>query len=247
MSRPVPAASAALRVLRYLSERAAPVPAGRIARDLGLPRSTAYHLLAAMAAESFVVHYPEEHAWGVGIAAWEVGQGYTRQAPLARLARLPLTRLVDRVGQSAHLSVLHGSDVVYIHEERAPGRPPLVTDVGVRLPAHLAASGRAILAGLPRQQVRALYPSAAAFTDRTGAGPRTSAALRRVLAETRARGYATEDSEITPGFASVAVAIRSPANLASLAVTWPVASDVDPAGVVAALRATAATIEDRLR
>lgn len=200
-----------------------------------------------MEEESFVVHYPEEQAWGVGVSAWEVGQGYSRQAPLARLARVPLARLVDKVGQSAHLVVLQGADVIYILEERAPGRPPLVTDVGVRLPAHLTASGRAIMAGLPLPQVRALYPSAAAFTDRTGLGPRTPADLRRVLAEVRHRGYATEDSEVTAGFASVAMAVSSPANLASVAVTWEAATLPDPAPILEGLREAVATIENRLR
>ena len=62
-------------------------------------------------------------------------------------------------GHSAHLAVLHGHDLLYVVEERAPGRPSLVTDVGVRLPAHLTASGRAILAALPAAQVRALFPA----------------------------------------------------------------------------------------
>ncbi len=158
MARPVPAATAALRVLRFLSGQPVPVSATHIAGALGLPRSSAYHLLTAMADEDFVVHYPEDRTWGMGIAAWEVGHGFARQEPLARLARMPLARLVDRVGQSAHLVVLHGADVLYVIEERAPGRPPLVTDVGVRLPAHLTASGRAILASLPAAQVTALYP-----------------------------------------------------------------------------------------
>lgn len=223
------------------------MPASRIAADLGLARSTTYHLLTAMAAEGFVVHYPEERTWGVGVAAWEVGQGYTRQEPLARLARIPLARLVDQVGQSAHLAVLHGPDVLYIHEERAPGRPPLVTDVGVRLPAHLTASGRAILAGLPRAQVRALFPTAAAFVDRTGAGPRTPSELQRLLTEARRRGHATEDSEVTPGFASVAVAINSPSNLAAIAVTWEAAAAPDSAGILTALHAAAEMVQARLR
>lgn len=247
MPRPVPAATAALRVLTYLAGRPTPVPASRIALDLGLPRSSAYHLLVAMAAESFVVHYPEERTWGVGVAAWAVGQGYTRQEPLARLARVPLARLVDEVGQSAHLAVLHGADVLYIHEERAPGRPSLVTDVGVRLPAHLTASGRAIMAALPAPQVRALYPSTAAFTDRTGRGPRTPSELRRVLAETRDRGHATEESEVTEGFSSVAIAVRSPASLASIAVTWATAAAPEVSHILARLRLTAAAVGERLR
>ncbi len=119
--------------------------------------------------------------------------------------------------------MLHGRDVVYIVEERAPRRPRLVTDVGVRLPSHLTASGRALLATLPAEQLRALYPDAAAFDDRTGAGPHTYAELKRVLADVRARGYATEDGEVTPGFASVAVSVRDHAGwpAAGIAVTFP--------------------------
>lgn len=247
MPRPVPAATAALRVLRYLAERAIPVPAARIALELDLPRSTTYHLLAAMAAESFVVHYPEDRLWGIGVAAWEVGQGFPRQAPLTRLARLPIARLVDAVGLSAHLAVLHGSDVVYLIEERASGQARLVTDVGVRMPAHLTASGRAILAGLPPAQVRALYPSADTLFHRTERGPSSPAELAAILAVARRQGYAEEDSEVTPGFSSVAVGLGGAAGLAAVAVTWLAPLGRDVAAVLGPLRAAAATIEARLR
>jgi DNA-binding IclR family transcriptional regulator len=245
MTRPVPAATAALRVLRFLSGQPVPVPASRIAAELRLPRSTAYHLLAAMAGEDFVVHYPDDRTWGIGIAAWEVGHGFARQEPLARLARIPLARLVDRVGHSAHLVVLHGADVLYVIEERAPGRPPLVTDVGVRLPAHLTASGRAILAALPAAQVTALYPHRDAFSSRTGAGPRSPTELRRLLSATRQRGYATEDGEVTAGFASIAAPIDAGTIHAAVAVTWETLVPTDD--LVDDVRATAAEIGRRLR
>lgn len=203
----VPAATRTLQVLRFLAAQPGPVPLDRIITGVGLPRSTAYHLVNTMIDEGFVTHLVEEKRYGLGIAAFEVGSGYTRQAPLQRLARRPLTRLVDRTGQSAHLAVLHGRDVLYVVEERAPGRPPLVTDVGVRLPAHLTASGRAILAGLPAAQVRAAYPDRNAFVERHDKGPSGPRQLKALLEETRRRGYATEDGEVTPGFASVAAAV----------------------------------------
>lgn len=245
MPRPVPAATAALRVLRFLSGQPVPVSAARIADELELPRSSAYHLLSAMADEDFVVHYPEDRTWGMGIAAWEVGHGFARQEPLARLARIPLARLVDRLGHSAHLVVLHGADVLYVIEERAPGRPPLVTDVGVRLPAHLTASGRAILASLPAAQVTALYPGRQVFTSRTGAGPRSPTELRRLLAATRQRGYATEDGEVTAGFASIAAPIDAGTIHAAVAVTWETRDEVGD--LVDDVRATAGEIARRLR
>src|SRR6476620_367092 len=202
----VPAATRALRVLRYLAGQPDPVTLDRLAAAVRLPRSTAYHLLTAMAEEGFVVHLPEEHRWGLGVAAFEVGSGYSRQEPLQRISRRLLTDLVDRTGHTAHLAVLHGRDVLYVVEERAPGRPPLVTDVGVRLPAHLTASGRAVLAALPPAQVRALYPDADAFVDRHGTGPRSLSQLRTLLSDTRQRGYAIEEGEVTPGLSSVASA-----------------------------------------
>jgi DNA-binding IclR family transcriptional regulator len=197
------------------------VQAAVLARDLGLPRSTTYHLLRELISAGFVVHLPEERRFGLGVSAFEIGTAYLRQEPLARLARPVLGRLVDAVGESAHLAVLHGREVLYVVEERAPGRMPLVTDVGVRLPAELTASGRAVLAGLPAAQVRALFPDATAFVDRHGAGPRTLSALRRLLVDVRRVGYASEEGEVTPGLASVdrvrarRYACRRPARRAS--------------------------------
>jgi DNA-binding IclR family transcriptional regulator len=241
----VPAATRALRVLKFLASQPDPVPLDRIVRACDLPRSTAYHLLNAMIAEGFVVHLPEERRYGLGVAAYEVGSGYSRQEPLQRIARRRLVALVDRVGESAHLAVLHGRDVLYVVEERAARRPSLVTDVGVRLPAHLTASGRAILADLPAAQVRALYPSAEAFVDRHGVGPRTPSALRRLLAETRRRGYAVEDGEVTPGLASVAAAVRDHNGhpVAALTVTY---ADGAPERLSRQVIAAAHALTDRI-
>lgn len=244
----VPAATRTLRVLRFLATQADPVPLDRIVRACDLPRSTAYHLLNTMIDEGFVVHLPEEHRYGLGVAAFEVGSGFTRQEPLARLARRPLAELVDRTGHGAHLAVLHGRDVLYVVEERAPGRPPLVTDVGVRLPAHLTASGRAILAALPASQVRALYPDRAAFVDRHGTGPTSLSALRTVLSATRQRGHATEDGEVTPGLCSVAAAVldHNGHPVAGVAVTFPGEAAAEDPGAAAAVTATAERLTRRV-
>ncbi|MCW2820070.1 MAG: IclR family transcriptional regulator [Marmoricola sp.] len=244
----VPAATRTLRVLRFLAAQPDPVPLERLSSALDLPRSTAYHLVNAMIDEGFVTHLVEEQRYCLGVAAFEVGFGYARQAPLQRIAHRPLAALVDKIGQSAHLAVPHGRDVLYVLEERAPGRAPLVTDVGVRLPAHLTASGRAILAALPATQVRALYPDRAAFVDRHGEGPQSPSALRTVLSATRQRGHAVEDGEVTPGFASVAVAVLDPNRqpVAGIATTFDTREDVDVEQLVGAVSATARAVSRRL-
>lgn len=246
----VPAATRTLRVLRFLAGQPEPVPVERIARAVDMPRSTAYHLLRAMTEEGFVIHLADERRFGLGVAAFEVGSGYSRQAPLQRIARRPLAALVDSTGHSAHLAVPHGRDVLYVLEERAPGRPPLVTDVGVRLPSHLTASGRAILARLPASQVRALYPDRSAFVDRTGVGPTSPTALRAVLSATRRRGHAVEDGEVSDGMASVAAAVLDHNDLpvAGVAVTFAAEGVDEPEreSIAASVTSTAAGLSRRL-
>ncbi|HRA26990.1 helix-turn-helix domain-containing protein, partial [Ornithinibacter sp.] len=54
-----PAAGQALDVLGLIARRGEPVPAAAIARDLGLPRSTVYHLLTVLVDRGYVRHLPE--------------------------------------------------------------------------------------------------------------------------------------------------------------------------------------------
>lgn len=225
---PAPAARSTLAILQYLAAQRGPVPAAGIAAALDLPRSSVYRLLGVLEEAGFALHYPESRRWGLGVSAFELASGYARQAPLSRMGGPVVAGLVDRVGESGHLAVLHGRDVLYVIEERAPRRPSLVTDVGVRLPSHLTASGRAMLAALPKAQVRALFPDASAFASRTDTEISGYSRLARLLTDVRARGYATEDGEVTPGLASVAVAVRDHTGwpAAALAVTF--SADLDP-------------------
>lgn len=148
-SSDVPALRRGLAVLEVLAARPGPVPAGAIARELGLPRSTTYHLLGELVAAGYAVHLPEERRYGLGVAAFELGSAYLRHDPLERLAGPLLRGLVDRVDHTAHLGVLHGGELLYLIKELPSRAETVVTDVGVRLPAHLPASGRAVLAHLP--------------------------------------------------------------------------------------------------
>jgi DNA-binding IclR family transcriptional regulator len=245
-----PAAAQALEVLSLLARHTEPLPAGSIARELGIPRSSTYHLLAVLRDRGFVTHLPEERRYGLGVAAYELGSAYQRQAPLQRLARPLLGRLVDETTHNAHLAVLHGRDVLYVIEERAPGRPLLVTDVGVRLPAPLTASGLAMLAALPPAQVRALFPHRDSLVQRDGHGPTSVSQLRRELTEVRNRGYAVEEGSVSEGLSSVARAVLDHTGhpVAGVAVTFPTDQvlENERARIVASVSRVAATLSARL-
>ena len=205
---PAPALRRGLAVLRLLAARPTPLSAAAIARELRLPRSTTYELLTELAAAGFAVHLPAARRWGLGLVAFEIGSAYLRGEPLERLGGSIVARLCAATGTTAHLGVLHGAQMLYLaKEQHGKARLTLVTEVGVRLPAALTATGLSMLAHLPAEQVRALYPDRGSFVIRTGRGPATLPELRRDLAAVRRRGWAVEDGRVSTGTASVAAPV----------------------------------------
>jgi hypothetical protein len=199
-----------------------------LARDLGLPCSTTYHLLAELIAAGFVVHLPEERRYGLGVSAFEIGSAYARQEPLARLARPVLApgrrgRALRAPGRAARA---RGA----LRRRAAGAGPPAAGDRRRRAAAGGAHGQRQGDARRPARPARpGAVPDASAFVDRHGIGPRRLTDLRRMLQAVRRSGSATEDGEVTPGFASVAAAVHDHAGrpVASVAVTFP-AEDVGP-------------------
>ncbi|WP_115685690.1 IclR family transcriptional regulator [Corynebacterium senegalense] len=200
MKKPqVPAAHNVLRVLTLLSDTDAPVSAGHIQRSLDLPRSTTYHLLRELEDSGYVVRLPGPGTYGLGLAAYRLASAYTTQQPLVRLAAKDLEAIASFVGGSTHLSRLAGSEIVYLHEARAPRAVSLVTEVGVRLPALSTASGRILVAHLSDPEVKAVF---------SGSGEqRAFRAVKAQLALARERGWDAEVEEVSRGQESVAVAL----------------------------------------
>lgn len=213
----MPAARSALRVLSLLAEQAGPVRAATIARTLELPRSSTYQLLQVMRDEGFLVHYPELGAWGPSARVQQIGSRVAAATRLERLAQPILDRLVRgaRVPATSHLAVLAGSDIAYAGRGEHPRSPATVSSVGVRLPAVRTATGRAMLAALSAEQVRALIPH---DRDLAGERPGTRAALMTLLAGVRRRGWAREDGEVDASYGSVAAAARDAAGYPAAAV-----------------------------
>ncbi|MDO5644631.1 MAG: IclR family transcriptional regulator [Dermabacter sp.] len=244
MSSKVPAAASTLRILTFLASRTRPVPASRIASELGIPRSSTYDILAELLDQGFVLHYADLHAYGLGPSAYELSFGYSRQAPVARLGKRVADMVRARVGESVHVAVLQGRHVLYVVQAPVGRALSPATDAGVRLPAHLTASGRAILGALPPQQLGVVFTGEHELesTVHTDADEQSQVfPVARALAdarETRERGFALEDGSVTRGLRSVALPVFDGARwpIASIAVTWHATDGARDQDMLAALR-----------
>lgn len=209
MSSSIKSAERTLDVLKLLSSSLRPVPTMAIARRCGIPKSSTHHLLNVMRDRGWVIYYESDRGWGLGALAFEMGSAYLRSQPVQRLAHPVLRQLTAATGEASHLAALHGDEVLYLDQEQErPSSLPQVAGVGVRLPAHLTAAGRAMLAWLSAQQVRALYVRPV-LVRRTELGPATVSRLLDELREVRVSGYAIEVGLTTTGVGSIAAAALS--------------------------------------
>lgn len=248
----VPAARNTLRIIRYLAGHSGPVRAATISRDMDLPRSSVYHLLDVMQREGFVVHSPEHQGFALAPLLGEIGSSVLASDALARLGTPLLERLVaeTKLPVVAHLGVLQHDDVVYASKVAAARAPAVVTSIGVRLPAHLTATGRAMLSALSDAQFDAIYPGRT-LPLRTGKGPGSVPELRTVLCHIRERGWAVEDGDIDPAYASVAAAVLDhndyPAASVGLTFRRTLVDDAQWIRFGRAVAAAAATLSRRIR
>jgi len=196
----VPALKRIHDVLDILCAATSPVRPAALAQATGMSRSTLYLLLESLEKRRWI----EKRADGylIGLTLFELGNAYFRHDRLLAAFRRESAAFVATHNEVVQLAVLDGAEVVYIAREDAPRPVRLISDVGLRLPAHCCALGKALLASLDDEAVCALLPARlAAMTEHTTT---RRADLLRELAGIRARGLATEREEVVAGLACFA-------------------------------------------
>lgn len=245
----VPALRRAVAILRALAGSNRPVTAGAMARSLSIPRSSIYEILSVLEELGLVTKTGGGYMLGAGVS--ELGSAYVRANPLQRLSAPIIRQLAEATRGTAQLAVLRGWETVYVLKEQSVESVAVITATGVRMPAYLTATGRAIMSALPKRDVLALLSGEDVFVSRTGAGPTSMRQLLSQLAETRQQGFALERGEITPGVCTVAAPVFDVLDrpVAGVGVSIPDAeqSDARVSEVRDRVKAAADTITSRLR
>jgi len=204
---PVPALTRGLDILRLFKRTRPVIGAPEIARELGLPRSTAHRLIQVLESMGFLQRALGGRDYTLGPAVLTIGFEFLGSLDMVELAAPFLSRLRDETGYSAHLVVRNGTEIVYL--SRYPGNSTVSSSiaVGATLPAHATVIGRVLLADLSAEDVRALYTGQVLtrYTDQT---PTTVAKLEALLAEDRRRGYVASTSFFEPGLTTIAAPVR---------------------------------------
>jgi IclR family transcriptional regulator, acetate operon repressor len=214
-----------------------------LARRSGLPKTTVFRLVHELACCGLV----EVTGGGVrlGMRLFELGSSVPRQRSLAEAALPYMRDLQQATGDTVHLAVLDGAEVVYIEIRRGRPGQRLPSRVGGRMPAHATGVGKAILAFSPPEVVSALI--AAGLERRTARTIVAPGPLRRELARIRESGVSFDREESGPGIVCAASPVfgAGGAVVAALSLTgW--SSRLDVQRVAPAVRTAALALSRQL-
>jgi IclR family transcriptional regulator, KDG regulon repressor len=200
---PLRSVSIAMAVLGCF-ETEAELGATRVARELGVAKSTACRMLAALAAGG-MLERTGTGRYRLGLRLFEIGQLAVDRLMLRELAVPVLGELRDVLRETAQLAVPVGADVLYVDRLEGSGAGTMFhTELYRRGPGHSSSAGKVMAAHNPTME-RAILERG--FTRRTPFTIVDPARYRQVLRRVRVDGFAASREEHTMGLSSVAAPV----------------------------------------
>jgi IclR family transcriptional regulator, KDG regulon repressor len=224
MGRLVPAVTRALDVLELFLDCEGTLSAPEITRKLQLPRTTVHELVTTLTARSYLEQPPDRPGrYRLGVRGYQLGSRYAEQLDLAAEGQRVARSVADTCGETVHVAVREGLDVIYIAKVDSTHAVRMVSAAGRRLPAHCTAVGKMLLASLPEEELEALLAEPGPLAAMTPDSITSTEDLREALAQVREHGVAVEQQESNPDVSCVAAPVRDSGGkaVAALSISVP--------------------------
>jgi DNA-binding IclR family transcriptional regulator len=206
-----PAIVNAMAILESFGAETPSLSLSELSRKLGIPKASVFRNLNALEQCGYVVRSAKDSSYSLGVKVLDLSRRFSQKDRFLTAGSAHTRELSRATGETSHLAILDGSDVVYVDVAEGSQMIRAVVGRGDRLPAHSVASGKAILAYSPREAVMDfLARGLKSMTPHTVVSPD---ALLADFERTRRRGYATNIGEWVDDVAAVAVPIFGQENV----------------------------------
>ena len=203
---PIESVDRALQILEQL-RTSSTLRLSDVARDLGVAKSTAHRMLAALEHRGMVAPASDGKAFVAGPGLVGIARAVLLRHDPQLMARPLVESLVASFGETVHLGVIDGHSVRYVLSSESPKAVRVAGRTGRTLPLHATGTGKALLCGSTDDEIRALYDGIELRSE-TDRSITDVDELIAELAASREHGYAVNDGESEEGVVSIAVPIR---------------------------------------
>ena len=193
----MPAVTRALTLLDRLAQQREPMSLAQLTNELALPKSSVHGLCNTLMSFGYLRRQPDG-AFLIGPRVMSLAEAFVSGTGVAQEFNALWATGGSVSAETVVLSVLNGGDALYVAVRNSARPLGLAFNVGMRLPAHLSGSGKAMLAHLSAEALERLF-AAEPLARLTRKGPRDLRALRKELALVRSRGYSVDDESVREG------------------------------------------------
>ncbi|BBH68811.1 IclR family transcriptional regulator [Actinoplanes sp. OR16] len=213
---PVQSVDRALSILEILARRKG-AGVTEIGRELGVHKSTAFRLLAALESRGFVEQTQERGTYRLGLGVVRLAGAVTAQLDLSRQGNEACDRLAADLGETVNIAILDSGRAVNVTQSRGAASISSHNWVGRQTPLHATSSGKVLLAFAQAEMADGDLERFTAATVTDGAE------LSRQLAQIREAGWGFTAEEYEVGLNAVAAPIRGADGsvIAALSVSGP--------------------------
>lgn len=209
----------AVRILETLA-REGSVGVTALAHQLGVHKSTASRLVAALENRDLVEQVEERGKYRLGVGVLRLAGATNARLDLVQEARPVCRRLAAETGETVNIVVLSGGAALYLDQVVGPSTMSSYNWVGQHIPLHATSNGKILLSELPVTEIDGLLGDLTAYTPATVT---SKAQLTDELAHVRSAGFAVATDELDIGLTAVAAPVRNAHGevVASLSVSGP--------------------------
>lgn len=198
----------AIAVLEAIAAADGPIGLVELMDATGLPKPTVHRIVGLLLDAGLLLREAEGKRYAPGPRLASLGLAALTHVAWRAPRHAILKSLVAEIGETCNLTLLDGTEVVYLDRVEAAWPLRLHFQTGSRVPAHCSASGKLLLALLPSRERKRLlealpfsYHTAHTITRRRD----LEAALKRI----RSERLSTDDEEYLDGTVCVAVPVES--------------------------------------
>ena len=214
-----PSVKKAFQILRLISESDQRVGISKIAKRLGISKSTVHGLMAALEEVGVIIRNPVTKRYSLGYTLVELGKKGLSRIPLRELARRHMEELADETGETVFLGILRDDYIFILDVVESKKELKITSPSGTKMSLSAGAIGKLFLAFM--EENRALrYLKTRGLTRYT---ENTITDLEKYLTEieqVREKGYAVDREEYLQEVRAVAAIIKPQGTF--LAAVWVV-------------------------
>lgn len=133
-----------LRILQLFTKEKPIWGITEIANKLQLNKTTVSRLVADLLVEGFLQR--EQNKYSLGFSLLSISGVVTSHLEIHRESKDILKKLVSHLGETAHIAILEGKEITYVHKIECKNSVPLLSSIGKKNPVSCTSAGKVLLA-----------------------------------------------------------------------------------------------------